>query len=206
MDIHTNPLAVPPPAGFFRIVHEDGNFRALDPNGKRYRLRPEAGTAVLYVAGTAQVETATVVAASGATSNGNLTVTITAAGMTGSPLALVVPLTTAMNSAALVAAEIRAFLEDAAVLALFTVGGTGATVTLTANSLRANDTTLNIAIAAGLGVTAAATSANTTPGVARVMATPATAGDQMVDADFLYVALADVSPTSATGWVKFAVV
>ena len=126
-----------------------------------------------YTAGTAQVETATVTAASGATSSGNLTVTVTAAGMTGSPKAILVPLTTAVHTTAtLIATAIKdAFNADTAYAALFTATSSTNTVITTRKAsslgfLPANDATLNIAIAAGLGVSAAATSTNTTAGVA----------------------------------------
>lgn len=133
-----------------------------------------------WVAGVAQVETATIVAASGCTSNGTMTLVVTADGLTGSPLNVAVPITTAVETtAALIATAARtALAADTAVAALFTVGGTGADITLTRlptktftvptgtlNIYAANDTTLNIAIPSGLGVTAAPSSTNTTAGV-----------------------------------------
>jgi len=132
-----------------------------------------------WTAGTAQVETATVTAASGCTADGTMTLVVTASGLTGSPLNVPVALTTALNTAALVAGAARtALAANAAVAALFTVGGSSATITLTRKPLAtytvgaasvptypANDGTLNLAIPSGLGVTAAATSTNTTAGV-----------------------------------------
>jgi hypothetical protein len=132
----------------------------------------ETGIATIGTAPVAQVETATVVAAAGATSNGNLAVTVTGARITGSPLAVSVPLTTAANTAALVAAQIRArFNATAAISSKYTVGGTGADVTLTEIDPQNNDATLNIAIAAGLGVSAIVTSTSTTAGVGGVKLT-----------------------------------
>jgi hypothetical protein len=132
----------------------------------------ETGIATIGTAPVAQVETATVVAAAGATSNGNLAVTVTGARITGSPLAVSVPLTTAANTAALVAAQVRASLgQTPAIAAKYQVGGTGADVTLTEIDPQNNDTTLNIAIAAGLGVSAIVTSTNTTTGVGGVKLT-----------------------------------
>ena len=134
-----------------------------------------------FVAGTAQVETATVTAGSGATSDGNLVVTVTASGMTGSPKAINVPLTTAEHTtAALIATQIAATLNaDADYSAMFTATTSTADVITTRNATSsytvpggtlgiyaANDATLNVAIAAGLGVSAASTSTNTTSGVA----------------------------------------
>jgi hypothetical protein len=129
-----------------------------------------------FVAGNAQLETATIIAASGATSNGTMTLVLTSDGMTGSPLNIDVALTTtAHTTAALIAAAARTALSaNATVAARFTVGGTGADITLEriANTVSdlplyyADDATINLAIPGGLGVTAAATSTSTTAGVA----------------------------------------
>ena len=133
-----------------------------------------------FVAGNAQVEIATITAAAGATSSGTMTLGLTSAGMTGSPLNIAVPLVTGTHTnAALIAAAARnALLANAVVVARFTISGTGPNIVLTRkptssyavptgilNLYAANDTTLNLAIPSGLGVTAAATSANTTAGV-----------------------------------------
>lgn len=133
-----------------------------------------------WTAGTAQVETNTVVAAGGATSTGTMTLVVTAAGLTGSPLNVPVSLDSAVHTtAALIAAAGRAALAaNSAVAAMFTVGGSSAAISLTrkplatykvgANSVPtypANDATLNLAIPSGLGITASATSTNTTAGV-----------------------------------------
>ena len=134
-----------------------------------------------WTPGNAQVETATVTAASGITTSGNATVTVTATGMTGSPKAISVPLTTGTHTtAALIATAIAAGLNaDTAYAALFTATSSGATVittgkasstyTLNGTSIPVYPATianLNVALAGGLGITAAATSADTTAGVA----------------------------------------
>jgi len=133
-----------------------------------------------WTAGNAQVETATVTAASGATS-GNATVTVTATGMTGSPKAISVPLTTGTHTTAtLIATAIAAALNaDTAYAALFTATSSGASVITTgkaSSTYTLNGTSvpiytatianLNVALAGGLGITAAATSADTAAGVA----------------------------------------
>ena len=114
----------------------------------------------------AQVETATVVGT--VTLAGNAKVIVTAAGMTGSPKTYEVAV--ALNdTASQVAAKIIAVLAaDAALTALYAVGGTGATVTLTAVAPAANDATLNIETNNDTctGLTHEASSANTTAGVA----------------------------------------
>jgi hypothetical protein len=132
--------------------------------------------------GVAQVETATVVAASGATANGTLVVTVTSALFTA-PVAVNVALTTAEDTAAKVATAMRSALTaNATVGANFTVGGSSAAVALTAKVNAANDTTLNIAWPATIaGVAAVTASVNTTAGVAlskglyRISVTDATA-------------------------------
>lgn len=114
---------------------------------------------------TAQVETAT--AAGTITGSGNATVIVTADGMTGSPKTFDVAVAN-NDTAAQWAAKVRAVLgADADVLALFTVGGSSATIVLTRKTPAANDATLNISLDNGTctGITTAASSANTTAGV-----------------------------------------
>jgi hypothetical protein len=129
-----------------------------------------------FVTGVAQVETAT--AAGTATGSGDITVTVTSAGMTGSPLAVTVPILI-NDTAATWATKVRtALAANAVIAARFTVSGATTAIILTrkpgevltdgvnsVNLFVANDSTLNIAIAAGTtGITTAATSANTTAG------------------------------------------
>jgi len=125
-------------------------------------------------AGTAQVETATAVGT--VTTAGRAKCTLTADGLPGSPLH--VPFDVVLNDdAAAIAAALRAALAAHAIVdigAYFTIGGEGANVILTKKLAAANDDTLNIAISDGdgegasVGVTTAATSDDTTPGVAPV--------------------------------------
>jgi hypothetical protein len=115
---------------------------------------------------TAQVETAT--AAGTVTTSGNASVVVTAAGMTGTPKTISVAVLE-NDDANAIATKIRAALNlDAAVTALFTVNGATNKIILTRKICAANDTSLNIAIADGtsVGVSTAASSANTTAGVA----------------------------------------
>lgn len=135
-----------------------------------------------FVAGVAQVETATVVAAAGATSSGNCIVTVTGSTLTGSPLAVTIPLTTSANTALLVASALASGLNaNAAIAAKYSVTSSGADIVLTVKAdangnYLANDGTLNIAIPSGLGITAAPTSADTTAGVV-------SSGVQVLDGD-----------------------
>ena len=131
-------------------------------------------TATAWVAGTMQIETAT--AAGTITASGNASVTITSAGMTGSPLTISVPVVLGDTASAWADKVRTALAADATIAARFTVGGTTTAISLTrlsstvgGLSIRsANDATLNIALANGTctGITAAPTSTNTTAGVA----------------------------------------
>jgi hypothetical protein len=137
-------------------------------DGDTLTLNLTTGAVTGTVAGTNQVETATIVAAAGATTAGNLNVTVTSALVTGSPLLVPVALLLTDNTASLVATKVRAALTaTAAITAHYTVGGTGANYSLTAIEKAANDATLNLAHANGTsaGITTAATSTNTTAGV-----------------------------------------
>lgn len=131
-----------------------------------------------FVAGQAQVETAT--AAGTITASGNASVVVTAAGMTGSPKTVSVAVTNG-DTASVWAGKVRtALAADADVSALFTVGGSTSAISLTRKPTNtytvptgtlslyaANDSTLNIALDNGTctGITTAASSANTTAGI-----------------------------------------
>jgi hypothetical protein len=143
--------------GKLPFLHSPSKIRSITPVGV-------SG----LVGGTRQVETATIVAAAGVTTAGNLSVTVTSPLITGSPLFISVPVAIADNASA-VATKVRAALNATLdVTDHFTVGGTGAAYRLTANVKAADDATLNMGHAndTSVGVTTAATSETTTPGVA----------------------------------------
>ena len=129
-----------------------------------------SATAVLgvrTVEGTKQVETATISTAP--TGAGNATVTITAANITGSPVALSVTLLGTENANQTAIKIVDAINANKEIRKRFTATHGSPDIHLTANRAAANDSTLNIAIANGSpspGLTPAATSANTTAGVA----------------------------------------
>lgn len=115
--------------------------------------------------GVAQVETAVI--AGTITGSGNATFTITSALVTGSPLAVSVPVLVD-DTAAIVAGKAAVVLNaNAAVGDHFTATVNVADLILTAKKSAANDATLNIAYIDGTctGLTADATSDNTTAGV-----------------------------------------
>lgn len=116
--------------------------------------------------GTLQVETATAVGT--ITGNGNATVITTAVGVTGTPVTTSVAVLNG-DTASVWAGKVRTALGlDANITAVYTVGGSGVTISLTRITAAANDGTLNISLDNGTctGITTAATSANSTAGVA----------------------------------------
>jgi hypothetical protein len=191
----------PPPAGHFAIVQVNGELKAMDSNGVLRRVRTERGTPVHYTAGTKQSVTRAVTAASGCTSNGNLSVTVTSARFPGALPAVLVALTTAVHTTAtLIATAIKnALLLVPAITKKFAVTSTSATVILTALDPHAPDATLDIAIATGLG--ASAGSQTGINGVARVSATTGEIGDELLDDTNRYICLARVTLTSTSGWL-----
>ena len=128
-----------------------------------------------WVAGTAQVETAT--AAGTITLTGNASVTVTADEMTNTPKTISVAVLSG-DTAAVWAGKVRtALAADVDVSDVFTVSGETTSIVLTRKSINTvigpdffpdNDTTINIALDNGTctGITTASTSANTTAGVA----------------------------------------
>ena len=116
-------------------------------------------------AGVNQVETAT--AAGTITASGNATVVVIGDDIVGSPLTVSVAVTNT-DTAATWAGKVRTALGAVtAITSLYTVGGTTTAISLTRIVKRYNDSTLNISLANGTctGITAAPTSANTTPGI-----------------------------------------
>lgn len=158
--------------------------------------------ATFYIPGVAQVATAT--AAGTVTVAGNASMTLTAAGLTGSPKAISFAVAVG-DTPTLWAVKARAALNaDAAVAAMFTASGSGAAIVLTRKPVRtfalpvgvhshfaANDATVNLALATGTatGITAAPTSAATTAGVI-------TSGVRIFDdlTDFEGILIASLAP------------
>lgn len=99
--------------------------------------------------------------------SGNIVVRVTAAGLTGSPVDVTVALLDTDDNASKVATKIRAALAaNAAIAALFTVGGSTDIVSLTKKTPAANDTTLAIALQdAGTSAVTVGASTDATAGV-----------------------------------------
>lgn len=119
------------------------------------------GTLATALTTQAQIETATAVGT--ITAAGTVNVTVTGAGIAGSPL--VIPVTVANgDTAAVWAGKVTSALAATpAITALYNVTNTTTAIVLTRNTVGINDGTLNVALAnnTATGVTAAPTSANT---------------------------------------------
>ena len=115
--------------------------------------------------GVAQVTTAVIVGT--ITGTGDATFTLTSAIVTGSPLAISVPVVAADTPTVVAAKAAVVFNATAAVSAHFTATSSVANLILTAKKAAANDATLNIAYTNGTctGLTPDATSDATTAGV-----------------------------------------
>lgn len=112
---------------------------------------------------TLQIETATLVGT--CTTAGALTVIVTGASVAGSPLSMQVEIA-ASDTPTQQATKIKTAIDIAAITDNYTVGGSGADITLTTIAAAANDATLNIDyhITTDIGVTNALTSADTQAG------------------------------------------
>ena len=115
--------------------------------------------------GVAQVETAVIVGTISGT--GDATFTLTSGIVTGSPLAISVPVVAADTPTVVAAKAAVVFNATAAVSTHFTASSNAANLILTAKKAAANDATLNIAYTNGTctGLTPNATSTDTTAGV-----------------------------------------
>lgn len=116
--------------------------------------------------GISQVETATIVGT--ITGTGNATVTITGAGITGSPVAVSVPVVLGDTPTIVALKTANAINLNTSVSAIYNAVNSGATVILTRIIPKSTDSTLNVASTNGTctGLTAQATSVATTSGLA----------------------------------------
>lgn len=191
MDITDARLDPLPAAGKLRFVNDGGLARVLDSNGRRARVRPEAGTPVNGVAAALSTNL------SNATNN-DLTFTAVTAGVSGNSISV-------------------QYAISGTGSAVLSVGVTGASILVTAGSATTAasvKTAIEASAAASALVTVANKSANDGLGVIAALAatnlsggvdaTPAIAGDVLFDATNIYFALADVKVSSASGWKKVA--
>lgn len=147
-------------------------------------------------AGTVQVETATVIAAAGATGDGNLPVTVTSALFAPAVTVQVALVAATHTTATLIAAAIAAALNLNSTLTtffIFTSSGADVIMTRRAAYARANDGTENVAWTLTLGITAVTNSTNTTAGVAPAITSTAALIKTAIDASTTAAALVSVA-------------
>lgn len=193
-----------PPAGAYRMTLVDGHLRAIDANGKQYRLRPEAGTPVHAVAAT-NVFTATALAAGETTTIGGVTYTFTDVAPAVAYEVLIevaVDDTLANLSAAINGGAGAGTKYGTGTVAHPDVTGTPAVGQVTVTARVSGVSGNLIAVATDGADCGWDTSEYLTNGVG---ATVGTKGDQLIDGSFLYTATADVTETSTSGWEKSAV-
>ena len=154
------------------------SVRAIIAPGSAFVLDVSDGTTTgsdAWVAGVAQVETATAAGTIGS-GGGNAAVTVTCDSMDNSPKTIAVAVTSG-DTASVWAGKVRAALAaDVDVSAVFSVSGTSTAIVLTVKEIGGlsipiypgNDATINVALDNGTctGITPAPTSADTTAGVA----------------------------------------
>jgi len=119
--------------------------------------------------GETQIESQTIVSASGITAPGIAQSVVTWTGVAGTPVTVSVPVDVTMTTATLIATAFRKALgADPSITAFFHIGGTGATIELITIDRLANVGTANFTINTGTatGITNNATSANTWAGIA----------------------------------------
>lgn len=150
---------------FAAAVNNNGNFTCTMPSDTSVSItRVATGADNQTISSTLiQVETAT--AAGTITGSGNLTVTVTGAALTGSPIALSVAVISGDTPAQWAEKVKDALNANGVISALYTATRSSNNIILTSST--APDTTLNIALANGTctGATNALTSANTTAGL-----------------------------------------
>jgi hypothetical protein len=104
-----------------------------------------------------------------ATADGNLTITLTSSVVTGSPIALTVPILNGDTTSVWCQKIVDALNANIEIRKRFTISASGANVLLTAKRAAANDSTLNLSIQNGTpspGIVEDTTSTNVTAGVA----------------------------------------
>ena len=209
MDITTNRQQPLPHAGKLRLSNDDGLARVVDSNGRRARLRPEAGTPVHGVIATGTL-TGTTIAADDTVTIADLTYTFVDALSedTGDavPYEVLVGATDSDSLDNLIAAINGDTGEG-------TLYGTGTVAHPSVTAAAGAGDTMDVSFTAGAGVAGndIATTATLTSGdwgaanlEGGVDATEGILGDQLFDSTNLYQCLADVTKTSTSGWKKIA--
>jgi hypothetical protein len=170
----------------------------LDPATASQSLRVEVDNRAIKVhlatgAGTKQVETAT--AAGTITTSGNATVTTTAAFIPGSPLTTTFAVEEDDTAATWAQKARVALINDRRISAYVDISGTTTAIVGTRKVAAANDATFNFALADddSEGITEAASSANTTAGVAPAITSTAAQIKAALDANVTVAALVSIA-------------
>ena len=198
------PSLTRPQAGALRLIFDDGHIRAIDANGRKYRLRAERGTPVHGVAATGTL-TGTTLAAEDSITIAGVEYTLVESDLTG-PYAVLVGVSDSVTLDNLIAAingtgvvGVNVGIDIVAHPSVIASAGAGDTMTLTARVVGKAGNSITTASNIVAGSWGAAT---LTGGVD---ATEGSAGDMMVDDSKIYVAVANVSKTSTSGWESAAI-
>jgi len=194
----------PPSAGYLRLVNDAGVLRALDANGRKFRLRPEPGTpvhaataaGVLTLAGNAVAAETVVIGDKTYTWRASVGATANEVLVGASASASIDNLIAAINGAAgsgttYGSATVAHTQVTAAAGAGDTMDLSAKAIGISGNSIQTTETMTN----GSFGAVTLAGGVNATEG---------SAGDQMYDASYLYVANADVAITSTAGWERIS--
>jgi hypothetical protein len=186
-----------PRPGNLRLLNDGGFLRALDANGRKYRLQAEPGTPVSGVAATGTLTVDTNPTAGDTMTIGATTYTFRATAAVageitiGANLAATKPLiVSAINGDSLNAAN--------ASVSAATFSSNNCTLTARVVGAAANSVATTETYTAGTNVFAAATLSGGVDG------TVASRGDRLFDTSFTYLATANLEVTSTSGWYKQA--
>jgi hypothetical protein len=187
MDITDRRTDPTPAAGKLRLVNDEGKARILDSNGKRARLRAEAGTPVNAVAATATLDpTGT---------NNSVLYTAKVAGAAGNTISVQYAISGGGSS-------------------VLSVDATGNDILVTAGSATTAATVISIVNSSTASALVTAAASGTVTGVIAAVAktylaggvdaTEGQGGDMLVDGTNIYMATAEVTKSSTSGWRKVA--
>ena len=188
MDITDRRIDPPPAAGKLRFVNDEGNARILDSNGRRARVRVEAGTPVHATAAAVTIDPTGV--------DNSITYTAKVAGSAGRNISVTV-LISGGGSAATVTVSERSILINVGT-------ATTAQTVITAVNAHAEASALVTASAAGAVTGTFGSSVGQTYLTGGVDATEGQAGDMLVNGTHIFIATAEVAKTSTSGWRKVA--
>lgn len=184
MDIRPS-LAIPQ-AGALRLIFDEGQIRAVDANGRKYRLRAEYGTPIHAARATIELTIGTQPTAGNVLTIGATAWTFVA----GTPGALEIQI--GANLAA-TQTNVRTKINATTFCTIGAFSANLATVTLVEYGLAGNSVSASITATGFNTFSAAAFSGGAD-------ATEGSAGDQLYDGISLYTAVADVNRLSTSGW------